>query len=144
MPVDWKMSWTTEQFLAYLARHQNRREGHTSHVIDEDAKVEFTIKDSSDEAKLNKLERAYLCYLRSLKPAWIGIQNISLKLAADTRYTPDLWCLLDSQLSAREIKGFMRDDARVKLMVAARQFPWISFILVTSKNGAWIHTEVKP
>lgn len=144
MPVDWKMSWTTEQFLAYIHRHQNRREGHMSHIMDQNANVDFTIKDNSDEARLNKLERAYLAYLRGLNPDWIGVQNIALKLADDTRYTPDFWCLLNGKLSAREVKGFMRDDARVKLMVAARQFPWINFILVTGKAGAWVHTEVKP
>lgn len=135
------MSWSTEQFIAYLNRHEQRREGHALRIIDKSEGVEFTIHDSAN--KLNKLERAYLAYLQGLKPSWLGVQNVTLVIGHDTRYTPDFIVILNGKLSAREVKGFMRDDARVKLMVVARQFPWINFVLVTGKAGEWVHTDVK-
>lgn len=98
---------------------------------------------STDEAKLNKLERAFLAWLRSTSPPWIGIQCITLKLADDCRYTPDFWTL-GCSLHAHEVKGFMRDDARVKLKVAARMYPMIQFTLVERIKGEWKFTDVKP
>jgi len=104
-----------------------------------------TVIKSTDEEKLNKTEQAYLAYLRSLKPQWLGIQNITLKMADDTRYTPDFFAI-DSLgvLHAREVKGFWRDDAKVKIKVAARQFPWIRFTVAVKDGNYWKHTQVKP
>jgi hypothetical protein len=101
---------------------------------------------STDESKLNKTERAFLQWLR-LQPsvAWIGIQNVTLKLADDCRYTPDfLWVNLIGDLEFIEVKGFWRDDARVKIKVAARQFPWARFIAVRRVKGEWKFEEIKP
>lgn len=100
---------------------------------------------STDEGKLNKTERQYLVFLRHLGFTWIGIQNVTLKLAHDCRYTPD-FVVVDSAgyIQAREVKGFMRDDALVKLKVAARMFPFIEFIVVRKTKGGWNHTTVKP
>lgn len=104
------------------------------------------ICQTTDEEKLNKLERAWLRQLRVLFPAdHIGIQSITLKLANDTRYTADFWTIdANGQLIFWETKGFMRDDANVKIKVAARQFRWARFILVEKKKGEWIETPIKP
>jgi len=109
---------------------------------------------STDEDRLNKLERAYLGYLRYLGYDWIGIQCITLKLADDCRYTPDFWTMeaepgvpmARGQLIARETKGgFFRDDAKVKIKVAARMFPFIVFVLIRrQKSGLWETEIVKP
>jgi hypothetical protein len=100
---------------------------------------------SADEAKLNKTEREYLGLLRSASPAWIGVQAVTLKLGDDCRYTPD-FVVLDAAgvLWAHEVKGFMRDDALVKLKVAARKFNWIRFVLARKEKGAWEVKEVSP
>jgi hypothetical protein len=99
---------------------------------------------SNDELKLNKTERDYLCYLR-LTHYWVGIQSITLKLAHDCRYSPDFWTQEpNDRLVAYEVKGFMRDDARVKLSVAARLFPMFTFLLVRrAKDGGWDIEKVK-
>lgn len=103
------------------------------------------IPTSHDEAKLNKTERLYLEYLRSLNPKWLGIQNITLKLGDDCRYTPDFFAIDNlGVLHAREVKGFFRDDAKVKIKVAARVFPWIRFTVAVRKNKSWEHTEIRP
>jgi len=49
-----------------------------------------------------------------------------------------------TECRAYEVKGFMRDDAAVKLKVAASLYPWIKFHLVTRKKGEWIIQEVLP
>ena len=98
-----------------------------------------TPQDMTDEDRLNGLEKRFLAYLRSLPH--IGhthIQAINFKLAWDTRYLPDFFTVsTDGVFSAFEVKGFMREDARVKLHVFARQYPWIHVFLVTQKNGRW-------
>ena len=101
---------------------------------------------STDEAKLNKTERAFLQFLRVARSGcWIGVQNITLKLADDTRYTPDLSCVgTQGNLHFWEVKGFWRDDARVKIKVAARMFPWARFTAVQRIKGEWKFEEIKP
>ncbi len=50
----------------------------------------LTLKPQTEEEKLNKTERAFLAHQRMLMPdRYIGIQNITLKLADDCRLTPD-------------------------------------------------------
>lgn len=109
-------------------------------------KATFEIKPSTDEEKLNKTERRFLNErLRPLKKAvWIGIQAITLKLGDDCRYTPDFAAAFADRFIFYETKGFMRDDAQVKLKVAARNFPWATFVLVRWENHQWTETEIKP
>jgi hypothetical protein len=109
-------------------------------------KVAIKAKPSADESKLNKLESAWLAVLRAdITLAWVGVHALTFKIGDDCRYTPDFIALnLDGELIAYETKGFMRDDARVKLKVAARMFPFVGFVLVERKAGAWICTEIKP
>lgn len=114
-------------------------------IVAGEASGKITTKLSTDEEKLNKLERDYLAYLRALGHGWIGIQNITLKLGHDTRYTPDFWIVGGAGLQALETKGsFFRDDAKVKIKVAARLFPFINFVLVRRLKGQWEFETVKP
>lgn len=114
------------------------------------AEVEFvkqglSLAISADEAKLNKTERAYLAFIRCLGFAWIGVQNVTLKLADDTRYTCDFFVIdKNGHAQGREVKGFFRDDAKVKIKVAARLFPWIEFQVVRKSKNGWEHQTVKP
>lgn len=103
------------------------------------------IKQSTDESKLNKTEAAYLAFIKCLGFAWIGVQNVTLKLADDTRYTCDFF-VVDSKghVQGREVKGFFRDDAKVKIKVAARLFPWIEFQIVRKTKTGWEHQTIKP
>ena len=92
---------------------------------------------------MNKLEARYAQHLDLLQragqvAAW-RFEVVTLKLAVDVRYTPDFLVILPGgELELHETKGFLRDDARVKLRVAARMFPWFVFRLVRwGKAGAW-------
>ncbi|MDF3059341.1 MAG: hypothetical protein K0R17_3556 [Rariglobus sp.] len=102
--------------------------------------AKVSVLANTDEEKLNKTEAAFLAFLRGEKRwAYIGVQTFTLKLADDTRYTPDFICVgHGGEFVAFETKGFWRDDARVKIKVAARQFPFLQFTAVTrTKGGGW-------
>jgi len=99
-----------------------------------------------DRTGLNKTEAGFLAHLRTLYSGagvQITAQGMTLKLANGVRYTPDFIVALSpvvqeiAQVLAFETKGFMRDDACVKIKVAAQQWPWIAFHLVTRRKGAW-------
>lgn len=109
-------------------------------------KTKLVPRPTKDENGLNKMEAAWLQILRTRPADWLGIQPFGLKLADNCRYHPDFVTLTDGQLTAWETKGFMRDDAAVKIKVAARLYPWIRFVLVTKKGkpAEWIETEVSP
>ena len=104
----------------------------------------FSPRLSTDEEKLNKTEKAFLTYMRLGGFDWIGVQNVTLKLADDVRYTVDFTAIRLGKLMAYEVKGFFRDDARVKIKVAARLFPWISFVIVRKTKDGWQYEDVKP
>lgn len=99
---------------------------------------------------MNKLERAWSEQLDVDKSAglilWYKYEGITLKLAPDTRYTPD-FAVMESDGTMRfdETKGFMQDDAHVKIKVAAEMFPFV-FRIITRKakkdGGAWEVKEV--
>ena len=81
---------------------------------------------------MNKTEHAYAGRLEVLKRAgeihdW-RFAAVTLVLGPDCRYTPDFLVVENSGLVAfHEIKGFWRDDAKVKIRLAAKLFPWMTF-----------------
>jgi hypothetical protein len=97
---------------------------------------------------MNKLEQAWMNELLARQRAGellvIRFEEVTLKLAHDVRYTPDFWTVTSQGLvRCYETKGWMRDDARVKLRVAAAQFPEFEFVLVQRKNRAWLLEPVE-
>lgn len=72
-------------------------------------------------------------------------ESFTLTLAPDCRYTPDFWVLRgNGEMEFHETKGFWRDDAKVKIRVAARMFPWFTFTAYRKRpkkeGGGW-HKE---
>ena len=114
-----------------------------------------------NSAGLNKTEQAFYDYLKTRgEPGVLRTvlppQSITLRIANGCRYTPDFVVVYHVQsddsngyaqeLVAYEVKGFLRDDAAVKLKVAATAFPWISFHLVAKLpggGGGWAISEVQ-
>jgi hypothetical protein len=97
---------------------------------------------------MNKTEAAYAVLLEQHRQAgkikdWM-FEAITLRLARRTSYTPDFYVVLpDGSREFHETKGFMRDDANVKLKVAANKFPSFTFRLVRRKAGFWDIVEVQ-
>lgn len=103
------------------------------------AKPKAPARIRQNGAGLNKTEAAFYEHLLG-KTAVLPPQSLTLKIANGCRYTPDFITVehFPFKLHAYEVKGFMRDDAAVKIKVAAALFPWISFHLVTrAKGGTW-------
>jgi hypothetical protein len=74
-----------------------------------------------------------------------GFEEITLKLAPDTRYTPDFWEMDDDDVLAfDEVKGFWRDDAKVKIKMAAKLFPQFRFRAWRRKRGVWAREHFGP
>lgn len=128
--------WTEEQLREYLRRGQGSG----------DAPRKPEMAEVSGQAprpdRLNKTEAAFLATLKHQWPfATILSQQVKLRLAQKTWYTPD-FILIQQDMSgtrmlAYEVKGFMRDDAAVKLKVAAEAYPFFEWHLVRKTKGGW-------
>lgn len=98
---------------------------------------------------MNKTEAAYDQHLRLLTMAgeihWHRFEGIKLRLADSTFYTPDFAVLAaDFVLELHEVKGFWTDDARVKIKIAADQYPFrfMAFKAAAKRDGGgWIKEE---
>ncbi|RQZ50908.1 hypothetical protein [Burkholderia sp. Bp9099] len=107
-----------------------------------DAKTRMQALGRLKAGEMNKTEQRYANHLEARKQAgeivWYRFEGIKFRLADNTFYTPDFAVMLASgQLEAHEVKGHWQDDARVKVKVAADQYP-VRFIAVTAgraKNG---------
>ena len=91
--------------------------------------------------QMNKTEAAYAARLEALKLAGeisdYRFECVKFKLADKTFYTPDFMVLRhDGTFELHEVKGFWEDDARVKIKVAAAQYP-LKFIAARKVKGAW-------
>lgn len=96
---------------------------------------------------MNKLEQRYADILeRQFQQGTIkgfGFQRYTFRLADDTRFTPDFHVVtLDDVLEFHETKGFMRDDAHVKLKVAAEMFPHPFKLVTYEKEAGWVVKDV--
>lgn len=91
--------------------------------------------------EMNKTEAAYAARLESLKLAGeiadYRFECLKLRLADNTFYTPDFMVLRpDGAFEVHEVKGHWEDDARVKIKVAAAQFPF-NFVAVKKTKNGW-------
>jgi hypothetical protein len=90
---------------------------------------------------MNKTEELYAQVLELQKHAgeilrW-DFEPEKLRLADKTFYTPDFRVILpEGTVEFHEVKGFWRDDARVKIKVAAELHPYIFRVAICNK-GKW-------
>lgn len=94
----------------------------------------------SNRAGMNRTESAYADHLDVRKAAgeikaWY-FQPIKFNLAPATTYTPDFMTILaDGVVEFHETKGFMRDDANVKIKVCANMYPFPFFLIYKLPKG---------
>jgi hypothetical protein len=75
---------------------------------------------------------------------WWAFEGITLKLAHDCRLTPDFAILhTDGSLELRDTKGFMEDDARAKIAMAADKFWLFKFTVYEPTKGGWKIKQIK-
>lgn len=137
--------WTPEQ----LADH-NKRNGPAAIARKAAAVTRVQALGRLKVGAMNKTEAAYGAALEQRKHAgdvvWFKFEGLKFRLADNTFYTPDFAVMLSSgQLEAHEVKGFMLDDANVKIKIAADMYP-LRFLVVRAKpkcdGGGWSITEV--
>lgn len=95
---------------------------------------------------MNRLEARFSMVLEAQRREglilWWGFEAMKLRLAARTHYTPDFMVVTaEGEIVFYETKGFWRDDARVKIKVAAETYPFFRFVGVTNKGRQWQHEE---
>ena len=111
------------------------------------AKRVFAKGRSLPAGKMNKLEADYHALLtqRMLagEIAWMKYEGITLKLGQDCRYTPDFAIMLaDGTMELHETKGFMQEDALVKLKTCAEMYPFRLCLVkrqARRDGGEWIY-----
>lgn len=95
---------------------------------------------------MNKTEAEYELQLKAMLRngviLWYRFEGLKLRLADNTFYTPD-FAVLDRAtgvMECHEVKGHWQDDARVKIKVAAEQYPF-RFVAVRKlpkkDGGGW-------
>ena len=92
--------------------------------------------------KMNKTEAAYAAHLDVLKAAgeivaW-WFEPFKLRLADRTWYTVDFLVWHPGGVAeCVEVKGFWREDARVKFKVAAEKYNCFCFTAAQRRKGRW-------
>ncbi len=92
--------------------------------------------------RMNKLESRYAAHLESQKKAGTIVlwryEEVKFRLADRTWYTPDFYIITATgEVEIHETKGFMQEDANVKIKSVAEKFPELTFVLVREKKGQW-------
>lgn len=96
---------------------------------------------------MNKTEQAYAATLDARRHAgevaWFKFEGVKLRLADNTFLTADFAVMLsDGTMEMHEVKGFMLDDANVKLKVAASMYPFVFKVIRKGRGGMWSVTEI--
>ncbi len=104
-----------------------------------------------DRRGMNKTEAAFLAHLKANTPREIEIhrEGLGIRIANGCVYWPDFVTSDEhfDMVCVYEVKGFMRDDAAVKLKAAAAKFRTFKFFLVHRDKSApsgWKIEEVLP
>ncbi len=93
------------------------------------------------KGRMNKTETGYAAQLELRKAAgevaWWVFEGLKLRLADATFYDTDFTVMLSTgELEVHEVKGHWTDDARVKIKVAAAQYPFRFIALKKSRESA--------
>lgn len=89
----------------------------------------------------NKTEKSYGLHLQLRKMQgdilWFKFEGMKFRLADKTFYTPDFAVMRkDGLIELHEVKGYMQDDANVKIKCAAELYPF-QFIIVRKSGQIW-------
>lgn len=93
--------------------------------------------------RMNATEREYeQLFLGKLVHRY---EAVTLRLGDDCRYTPDFMVIAeDDVVELHEVKGHWRDDAKVKIRVAAEMYPMFRFKAFSKTKGKWVLTPFGP
>ena len=126
----------------WLQAHQAKiRAGRGWSVVKPSLKAPQKPVLSPQRSKMNKTETRYAQYLELQKRGgailWYKFEGIRLKLANGAWFKPDFAVLhCNGTLEFREIKGYWREAARVRIKVAADLYPF-KFVAIKDDGGMW-------
>jgi hypothetical protein len=95
----------------------------------------------------NETERRYAAQLALEMKAGVityyAYQYFRLPLARGAHYTPDFasW-LPDGRIRLDEVKGFLREAARIRHLMAVERYPSFVWRMLCYENGRWIERKV--
>lgn len=143
--------WTPEQLKAHQARRASLEAIELPQAPTVDSLSAIVAKGTQRDLGMNKTEAEYADALEARKACgeivWWRYEAITLKLADNTRYTPDFLVMRpDGELQVHETKGsFIREDGWQKLKIAAGLFPFRFFLCqkrAKKDGGDWLIKEV--
>jgi len=129
--------WTEEQLAAHRQRIPRPAPASAAPPV---------AKGTTRKPDMNKTEAEYAAMLQARSTQgeifWWQYEAITLKLADNTRYTPDFLVMLtDGTIEIHETKGgFIREDGWLKLKIAAALFPFRFFLCqkqAKKAGGGW-------
>jgi len=96
-----------------------------------------------DKERQNKHERIYDDHLKARlqrgEIVFYKFEPFNLRLAENTYYRPDFVVIAsDGTVEIHEVKGFWRDDARVKIKAVAAMFWPFVFVAIQIKAGHFV------
>lgn len=99
-------------------------------------------KPAHTRGVMNKTEARYADMLEIQRIAgdvlWYGFEFLKFRLGDGAWFTPDFIVIFASgEIHAVEVKGFLREAAGVRFRVAADKYPWLTWVMVERKDGAW-------
>ena len=123
-----------ERIDAELLHRQDASARHFDQIPDPPAKKR--------RGAMNKTETAYLALLESRGDVLEArFEEVKFRLATGAWYTPDFFARTKRGFEVHEVKGFWREAARVRIKVAAEQFPWWPFYVAkkvkVADGGGW-------
>jgi hypothetical protein len=145
------MRWTDDQYADWQRRHAHAATTTAAPRADWQAGngvVATRSENASTGRKFkSKAEARYALHLDALRlageiRAW-DYEALTLVVGRAgsmvTRYTPDFTVEdRDGRIELREVKGtYIREDARVKLLSAVRQWPGFRWMLVIDRRGTF-------
>lgn len=138
------MRWSEADLVDFIKRRGYPGAPNTADVSDPPFLPAFGTLEPS--AAMNKTEAAYDAHLWGLRGrtiVWHKFEAVKLRLADTTFYSPDFAVqTISGQIEMHEVKGFWRDDARVKIKVAAALYPF-RFLAVTREKSDWKFEEFR-
>jgi hypothetical protein len=96
---------------------------------------------------MNRTEAAYSGLLEGMRRSgeikFYAFESTKFKLAKNTYYSPDFMVVrADGVTEFHEVKGFMTDDANVKIKVAADRFHFVFKLVRFDRQRGWQVEEV--
>ena len=146
-------SWTEDEYAAYIIRNKQDaaaekatvQKGWAAKPAAPVPAPRTGTRTQHKRGEMNGTERAYSLHLDTLKQVgeitWWAFEAVVFTLAHRVTYRPDfLVHLPGGRTEVHEVKGWLEDDAAVKLRVFSDRYPWPIYVIKKTAAG-WTKKE---